>query len=93
MIQLKSFLADAFPQIPVADGIDDDELKRFAESKGGRFPDPQYCPGLQWVVGKDGGAERTEELEGPCGVALIGDAIHAFPPDLGQVRARHIGPR
>lgn len=79
---MKSFLADNFPQTPVAEGIDEGELARFAESPGGRFPDPQYCPGLQWVVN----ASKDNGKPAGGGVALLGDAIHAFPPDLGQVR-------
>ncbi|CAN0295375.1 unnamed protein product [Ascophyllum nodosum] len=82
--ELKSFLADAFPQIVATESIEDAELARFAESKGGCFPDPQYCPGLQWVVGKDEGVDEVKGLESPGGVVLVGDAIHAFPPDLGQ---------
>lgn len=79
----------------MAEEIDDAELARFAESQGGRFPDPQYCPGLQWVMGsKQGSAGPKEDgeeapqmkgLESASGVVLVGDAIHAFPPDLGQV--------
>ncbi|CAM9651225.1 unnamed protein product [Laminaria digitata] len=90
--EIKTFLAENFPQTPVAKGISDAELTRFAQSEGGRFPDPQYCPGLQWVVGASGGGagagkgspSGVEGLESACGVVLMGDAIHAFPPDLGQ---------
>ena len=89
---MKAFLAESFPQIPVAAEIDDAELKRFAESEGGRFPDPQYCPGLFWLAkGGDGGEGGASIGQGggpessSGGVALVGDAIHAFPPDLGQV--------
>lgn len=93
-VQLKVYLAEAFPHVPVADEIADAELQRFAESQGGRFPDPQYCPGLHCVVGgkksQDGSGAGGEAggAEGVGGVALLGDAIHAFPPDLGQVCAR-----
>lgn len=90
--EIKAFLAENFPQTPVAEGVSDSELSRFAQSEGGRFPDPQYCPGLQWVVGSsqggagagEGSPSATEGLESAGGVALMGDAIHAFPPDLGQ---------
>lgn len=81
---MKAYLAETFPQIAIAEEISDEELSRFAQSEGGHFPDPQYCPGLQWVAGSDSGEEdglRTDR----AGVALMGDAIHAFPPDLGQV--------
>ncbi|CAM9387569.1 unnamed protein product, partial [Pylaiella littoralis] len=83
--EAKTYLAETFPQTCFADEIDDEELSRFAESEGGRFPDPQYCPGLHWLV-KDKGGSDTGEAGGSSssGVALVGDAIHAFPPDLGQ---------
>ncbi|CBN74662.1 Monooxygenase, FAD-binding [Ectocarpus siliculosus] len=79
--EVKAYLAETFPQIPVAKEIGDKELVRFAESKGGRFPDPQYCPGLYWLVK---GSKKSQEEGDGGGAALVGDAIHAFPPDLGQ---------
>lgn len=82
---MKAFLAETFPQIPVAAEIDDAELSRFAESDGGRFPDPQYCPGLFWLAKGNGGGEAGGLESSGSGAALVGDAIHAFPPDLGQV--------
>eukprot|EP00903_Cladosiphon_okamuranus_P016889 g15571.t1 len=87
--EMKAYLAETFPQIPVAAEIEDAELSRFAESKGGRFPDPQYCPGLFWLAKGNGGGDgvvQGGELEtsSRSGAALVGDAIHAFPPDLGQ---------
>lgn len=88
--QVRKYLAEAFPQTSFADDIDDEEVSRFAESEGGRFPDPQYCPGLHWLV-KDKGGSDTREVGGSSGVALVGDAIHAFPPDLGQVRRGSVG--
>ncbi|CAM9879159.1 unnamed protein product, partial [Hapterophycus canaliculatus] len=87
---VKAFLAESFPQTPVASAIDDAELSRFAESKGGRFPDPQYCPGHYWLSkGKGNGAESgggggSDGAAVAVGAALVGDSIHAFPPDLGQ---------
>lgn len=94
---MRAYLAENFPQTCAADGIDDEELLRFAQSEGGRFPDPQYCPGLHWLAkdkdngvsdaaGEAGGAGSGSSRSG--GVVLVGDAIHAFPPDLGQVGGR-----
>jgi kynurenine 3-monooxygenase len=41
------------------------------ESEGGYFPEPQYCSGLSY---------RTTAAN----VLLLGDAVHCFPPDIGQ---------
>ncbi|CAN0137653.1 unnamed protein product [Pylaiella littoralis] len=82
--ETRTYLAEAFPQTCFSDEIDDEELVRFAKSEGGRFPDPQYCPGLHWLVKDKGGSDIGEAGGSSSGVALVGDAIHAFPPYLGQ---------
>ena len=66
----------AYPRFPFGkDGgmIDDAEWERFAKAEGTRFPSCQYSPGMG-ICNDDG----------TCGVCLVGDAIHAFPPDIGQ---------
>ncbi|QDZ19285.1 FAD binding domain-containing protein [Chloropicon primus] len=70
---LLDFLEGALPQLPVRSILSSAEAHRFAESEGARFPPPQY-------------SERfVDVLQGnECGVVLVGDALHAFPPDLGQ---------
>ncbi|CAM9233705.1 unnamed protein product [Discosporangium mesarthrocarpum] len=92
--ELRKWLSSSFPQLPLAEHVGDEELERFVSSRGGRFPDPQYCPALQWVdkdalgTSSQARAERAEpgarDGGGQYGVVLLGDAIHAFPPDLGQ---------
>ncbi|HIK11921.1 MAG TPA: FAD-dependent monooxygenase [Oscillatoriaceae cyanobacterium M33_DOE_052] len=72
--QMSDFLAKAFPQLPISEILSPEEVARFAESKGGRFPNPQYCEGLYFLSPGDV----------PRGVVLLGDAIHCFPPDTGQ---------
>eukprot|EP00908_Phaeocystis_cordata_P010925 Transcript_21772.p1 GENE.Transcript_21772~~Transcript_21772.p1 ORF type:complete len:385 (+),score=129.14 Transcript_21772:422-1576(+) len=71
--ELKSFLQESFPQIPDIDAfISPDEAERFVGGgKPGAFPAPQYV-------------RRLTGSSGDSGVALLGDAVHAFPPDLGQ---------
>jgi hypothetical protein len=54
------------------------DMARFAASRGGAFPEPTYSDGAGAAV--DGAA-----------VALLGDSLHCFPPDLGQARARAAG--
>ncbi|RQH45935.1 FAD-dependent monooxygenase [Okeania hirsuta] len=72
--KLYAFLEKAFPQLPINQIILPEESDRFAKSKGGYFPIPQYCSGLHWLL-------PTRENGG---VVLLGDAIHCFPPDIGQ---------
>ncbi len=74
--QVYDFLEKAFPQLPIRQIVSPEEAERFAASEGGCFPDPQYCSGAQFLLGGD----RSFN----AGVLLIGDAIHSFPPDIGQ---------
>jgi len=63
------FLRDSFPQLmPI---MPQQEIERFAGSKGSCFPYPQYASAAQYIT---------------CNTAflIIGDSLHAFPPDLGQ---------
>ena len=71
---MKDFLHDSYPQVPWDQAVTEEELERFARSPGGRFPQPQTTKGgAAWVSG-------SKEV----GAVLLGDALHAFPPDLGQ---------
>ncbi|KAJ9515963.1 hypothetical protein QJQ45_016867 [Haematococcus lacustris] len=45
--QLYRFLEQQMPQLPVRQLVPEAEAVSFAASRGGRFPTPQYCPGLQ----------------------------------------------
>ncbi|KAJ9516090.1 hypothetical protein QJQ45_024514 [Haematococcus lacustris] len=45
--QLYRFLEQQMPQLPVRQLVPEAEAASFAASRGGRFPAPQYCPGLQ----------------------------------------------
>ncbi|TFJ87379.1 hypothetical protein NSK_001711 [Nannochloropsis salina CCMP1776] len=72
-----AFLKRELPQCDVDQMVSPEEAERFARSSGGFFPRPQYCLDAQQVLGgRDG-------RQGAGGVVLMGDAIHAFPPDLG----------
>ena len=73
---MRQYFQKAFPRFPFEkDGgvISEEEWDRFAKAQGTRFPHCQYSEGV--AVWDDSGT---------CGVALVGDAVHAFPPDIGQ---------
>lgn len=69
--EVLGWLRSTFKQLPVDDVISADEAAAFADGSPGAFPAPCYSPRQQLLLPK-------------AGVALVGDAIHAFPPDIGQ---------
>jgi len=69
--EVKGWLKETFPQLPVDEVISDEEAESFAQLDGGAFPAPCYSPEQQLL------------LPGAA-VALVGDSCHAFPPDIGQ---------
>lgn len=71
--EAKTWFTKAFPRFSWDDYVNDAEWDRFAKAKGTTFPNCQYSPGLQ-----------ISSPNGQSGVALVGDAAHAFPPDIGQ---------
>lgn len=70
--EMHDFLQKSFPQLPIHNIVSSQEAQRFAESEGGIFPIPQYCNGFY------------SKLNEEAFIVLLGDAIHSFPPDLGQ---------
>lgn len=70
---VKEYFAKNFPRIPWDDVVPGEEWDRFAKAKGTTFPFCQYSPGS---------AVPSPSMQ--TGVALVGDACHAFPPDIGQ---------
>lgn len=82
---LVTFL-QAFPQAKWRELVPETVMNKFAESRGGSFPAPQYSNGLTMALDTQGpeqhAAGSSKALKG-TGVALIGDAAHCFPPDLG----------
>jgi 2-polyprenyl-6-methoxyphenol hydroxylase-like FAD-dependent oxidoreductase len=71
--EIREWFVAAFPRLDLDEMIDNDEWDRFARAQGTSFPKCQYCPGLE-----------VSSPDGSAGVALVGDACHAFPPDIGQ---------
>jgi kynurenine 3-monooxygenase len=74
--EVSNFLETSFPQLPIRQIIPTEEIERFLVSEGGSFPTPQYCPQLYFLLKSEPGNS--------IGIALLGDAIHCFPPDTGQ---------
>jgi kynurenine 3-monooxygenase len=73
-IELKNFLRESFPQLDIDNFVEDKELDKFCQRKNGVFPSPRY-------------SNKIYKLVGPSknrGVLIMGDALHVFPPDLGQ---------
>jgi kynurenine 3-monooxygenase len=70
---VKEWFGKAFPRMDFETLVDDAEWERFAASRGTAFPYCQHSKGLA-VHSKDNN----------CGVVLVGDSAHAFPPDIGQ---------
>ncbi|BAY25947.1 hypothetical protein NIES2100_57570 [Calothrix sp. NIES-2100] len=75
--EVEEFLKQAFPQLPLEKIISPEEIARFTSSEGGKFPIPQYCSGLYKIWGNPENGQGTA-------VILLGDAVHCFPPDIGQ---------
>lgn len=71
--EIKAWFTKAFPRLDLNSLIDDAEWERFAGAQGTTFPKCQFCSGMQLT-----------SVDGDKGVVLVGDAIHAFPPDIGQ---------
>ena len=78
--QVYNFFEKAFPQLPIEQIVSSEEANRFAKSEGGYFPTPQYCSGLHSLLGQ----AKKEVCNQSIGIVLLGDAIHCFPPDIGQ---------
>eukprot|EP00586_Coscinodiscus_wailesii_P016707 CAMPEP_0172503856 /NCGR_PEP_ID=MMETSP1066-20121228/173012_1 /TAXON_ID=671091 /ORGANISM="Coscinodiscus wailesii, Strain CCMP2513" /LENGTH=511 /DNA_ID=CAMNT_0013279771 /DNA_START=90 /DNA_END=1622 /DNA_ORIENTATION=+ len=68
----KAYFIKAFPRLEWDNIVEPDEWELFAATKGSSFPSCQYSPRMQ--VSSSSGS----------GVILVGDALHSFPPDLGQ---------
>ncbi|WP_417608347.1 FAD-dependent oxidoreductase [Parasphingorhabdus sp.] len=71
---LLEYLEDAFPQLDMRSLVTEKEAADFVSLKPGIFPAPQYAQQLYAVLGPS---------SKPMHCMLIGDAAHAFPPDLG----------
>eukprot|EP00899_Mesostigma_viride_P005335 jgi/Mesvir1/14802/Mv05441-RA.1 len=67
---MREHLQGAFPQLSLGSVVSEEELERFTRSRGGK----QH---FTINFGEGVPAKRV-------GVVLLGDALHSFPPDVGQ---------
>ena len=73
---MKQYFTKSFPRIVWDELVpDNNEWDRFAKAKGTVFPMPQYSPGS---------VLSSPYHPNHVGIVLVGDACHAFPPDIGQ---------
>merc|ERR1711957_91376 len=77
--ELKEYFTRAFPRFDWNTVVEPEEWDKFIAAEGARFPFCQYSPRLH--VSSD---ENGDGVSSGSGVVLVGDALHAFPPDLGQ---------
>ena len=68
---LYQLLEEEFPQLDVRKRLSLDAAKAWCETEGSTFPTPRYA-------GKAGTV-----IDGVVAL-ILGDALHSFPPDLGQ---------
>ena len=72
--ELYAFLEDTFPQLPVREVLPQDEAEDFVAEPPPKFPAPQYTKTVHRLFASG---------DTPVPAVLLGDAAHAFPPDLG----------
>ncbi len=95
--ELRQYLQENFPQLNGTEWFNDEvqcpldvitsgvqcqrlfvqALERFVKSRGGVYTDPQYTTGMQQLYLNESGGLSSAVL-------LAGDAVHSFPPDIGQ---------
>lgn len=73
----KEYFVRAHPRYDWDKLVSKEEWEVFASTKGSTFPPCQYAPSMYVSCSNNGD-------DGGAGVVLLGDALHAFPPDLGQ---------
>jgi 2-polyprenyl-6-methoxyphenol hydroxylase-like FAD-dependent oxidoreductase len=70
---MKQYFQENFPRFEWDNYVSEEEWERFSQANGTSFPCCQYSTGA-----------AVWSSSGNAGVVLVGDACHAFPPDIGQ---------
>lgn len=74
-----------FPQLRDVRGvIANEDMQRFVSQRQSRFPNIQRSRSLVGCLRRGSTAGKAAAGVAEAGVAVLGDAAHAFPPDLGQ---------
>lgn len=83
---VKAYFEKVHPRFDWDEVVAEDEWERFASAKGSKFPPCQYTPSMYVSsnLSPDNSDGVDSEEDCGAGVVLIGDALHSFPPDLGQ---------
>ena len=68
---VRSWLRATFTALPMDEIVDASEAAAFATGRPGAFPAPCYSPCQYLLLPRSG-------------IVLVGDAVHSFPPDIGQ---------
>jgi len=68
---LHRYLEEDFPQMEVMRRLPSESASAWCTGPGSAFPHARWC-------------NRASVWIGDTGIALLGDALHSFPPDLGQ---------
>eukprot|EP00751_Fragilariopsis_kerguelensis_P036576 CAMPEP_0170958804 /NCGR_PEP_ID=MMETSP0735-20130129/35920_1 /TAXON_ID=186038 /ORGANISM="Fragilariopsis kerguelensis, Strain L26-C5" /LENGTH=157 /DNA_ID=CAMNT_0011372791 /DNA_START=125 /DNA_END=595 /DNA_ORIENTATION=+ len=84
VVRSKRSLTKLFPRFDMNQIIAEEEWKTFASSQGSRFPPCQYSPSLYVSSSSSNTKNSSGGGGGGAGVVLVGDALHSFPPDIGQ---------
>jgi 2-polyprenyl-6-methoxyphenol hydroxylase-like FAD-dependent oxidoreductase len=74
--ELREWFSKAFPRFDFSSDsslVEQAEFDRFAQTEGLSLPPCQYSPELY-----------IASSTGKSAVILVGDAVHTFPPDLGE---------
>mmetsp|Transcript_3322 Transcript_3322/g.4427 ORF Transcript_3322/g.4427 Transcript_3322/m.4427 type:complete len:634 (-) Transcript_3322:262-2163(-) len=74
--ELRQWFQKAFPRMNFSkeNGVlSDEEWERFLKEEGTYFPHCRYTNGV-----------ALSSVDKRCGVVLVGDALHSYPPDIGQ---------
>jgi kynurenine 3-monooxygenase len=77
----KEWFTANFPRLDWDLLVDQQEWERFATSEGTTFP---YCQRSNGGLAVHSSTDYSTGTNDCCGVVLLGDAAHAFPPDCGQ---------
>ena len=86
---MKKFLLKTFPQLNWDTFVTTNELDRFTQTDPGSFPSIQHINKLfLYLKGNYTHQFRGSKIKDydSMSILLLGDAAHAFPPDLGQVK-------